>query len=544
MASMEKIKSSTNELPSWIARFKGPYIISCKLDGVSGLYSTEGDIPKLYTRGNGKIGQDVSHLIPFLRLPKTQGITIRGEFIILKEVFELKYKNTFANPRNMVAGIINNKHINITINDLQFVSYEVIVPQLTPSQQMEYLNTINVECVQNLHTNSLSYEMLSELLVNWRETSLYEIDGIIITNDKIYPRQSGNPKHAFAFKMVLSNQIMEAKVVDVLWTPSKDGYLKPRVQIEPINIGGVTIEFATGFNGSFIQENNIGIGTIIELIRSGDVIPYIRSVIVPAPSPKMPSVPYKWNDTHVDIMIVNIDDDPIVKEKNITGFFKGVESLSSGNISRLIKAGYDTVPKIINMSEEDYLNVGGFKGKMANKIYTGIRQKLEETSIIGLMASSNIFGRGFNEKKIKLIINQIPNILISDMSEEEKIQEVASLKGMAIKTSEAFVCKIEDFKVFIISCGLEHKLYDTSHLITVNQEHELYNKSVVLTGTRDKTIIEFLETIGANQGSSVSKNTYMVIAKNKNEDTGKADEARKLNIPIMSVEEFIQTFVK
>jgi NAD-dependent DNA ligase len=111
MASMEKIKSNTNELPSWIARFKGPYIISSKLDGVSGLYSTEGDTPKLYTRGNGKVGQDVSHLIPFLRLPKTQGITIRGEFIILKEVFELKYKHTFANPRNMVAGIINHKHI-------------------------------------------------------------------------------------------------------------------------------------------------------------------------------------------------------------------------------------------------------------------------------------------------------------------------------------------------------------------------------------------------------------------------------------------------
>jgi NAD-dependent DNA ligase len=444
----------------------------------------------------------------------------------------------------MVAGIINHKHINNAVVDLHFVSYEVIVPELTPSQQIEYLKTINVECVQNRHTNSLSYEMLSELLVNWRETSMYEIDGIIITNDKIYSRQSGNPKHAFAFKMVLSDQIMEAKVVDVLWTPSKDGYLKPRVQIEPIDIGGVTIEFATGFNGSFIQENNIGIGTVIELIRSGDVIPHIRSVIVPAPSPKMPSVPYKWTDTHVDIMIVNIEDDPIVKEKNITGFFKGVESLSSGNITRLIKAGYDTVPKIINMTEEDYLNVGGFKGKMATKIYTGIKQKLEETSIIGLMASSNIFGRGFNEKKIKLIINQIPDILISNISQEEKIQEVASLKGMAIKTAEAFVYKIADFNEFIISCGLEYKLYDTSHITSVNQEHELYNKSIVLTGTRDKTIIEFLELVGANQGSSVSKNTYMVIAKNKNEDTGKADEARKLNIPIMSVEEFVQTFVK
>ena len=78
--------------------------------------------------------------------------------------------------------------------------------------------------------------------------------------------------------MVLSDQIAEAKVVDVIWTPSKDGYLKPRVRIEPINLGGVTIEFATGFNGAFIKDNKIGIGATIEIIRSGDVIPHIKAV--------------------------------------------------------------------------------------------------------------------------------------------------------------------------------------------------------------------------------------------------------------------------
>jgi NAD-dependent DNA ligase len=71
----------------------------------------------------------------------------------------------------------------------------------------------------------------------------------------------------------------------------------------------------------------------------------------------------------------------------------------------------------------------------------------------------------------------------------------------------------------------------------------LFGKSVVLTGTRDKDIMEFLKKVGANQGSNVSKNTHLVIAKNKDEDTGKAEEARKLNIPIMSVEEFIQTYI-
>ena len=544
MASMDKIKPDTGILTTWALKFKGPYVLSCKLDGVSGLYTTEGDKPKLYTRGNGKVGQDVSHLIPFLRLPKTKGVVIRGEFIILKDVFLKKYQSTFANPRNMVAGIINHKHISDTIVDLHFVAYEVIVPQKKPSEQMEFLGTIDVERVLYQVTNTLSNEMLSATLIDWRKSNIYEIDGVIVTNDAIYPRKSGNPDHAFAFKMVLSDQIAEAKVVDVIWTPSKDGYLKPRVKIEPIHLGGVTIEFATGFNGAFIKDNKIGIGAIIELIRSGDVIPYIKEVTVPAEEAKMPSVPFKWNDTHVDVMLENIADDPTVKEKNITMFFRGigVEGLSSGNISRLIKAGFSTVPEIINMSEQDFLTVEGFKGKLSNKIYTGIKEKLKEASIIELMAASNIFGRGFSEKKMEIVITELPDILISDESDDEKISAVASVKGMANKSAEALVYKIADFKEFLSECDLEDKLYETAVKKNIDQSHPLFDKSIVLTGTRDTAVIDFLKNVGAKQSSSVSKNTFLVIAKNKDEDTGKAEEARKINVPIMSVEEFIQTY--
>ena len=315
MASMDKIKPDTSALTNWVKQYTGPYLLSCKLDGVSGLYSTEGKTAKLYTRGDGKVGQDVSHLIPHLRLPKTKDIVIRGEFIIPKSIFESKYKTKFANPRNMVSGIVNQKTLNESVKDIHFVSYEVIRPILKPSEQMEFLVTQDVETVLHKNVAKLSNELLSETLVQWRQTYVYEIDGVIVTDDKKYSRKSGNPEHAFAFKMVLSDQIAEAKVVDVIWTPSKDGYLKPRVQIEPINLGGVRIEYATGFNGAFINDNKVGIGAVIELIRSGDVIPHIRKVTTPAEEAKMPSVPYKWNATHVDVLLEDIDSDETVKEK-------------------------------------------------------------------------------------------------------------------------------------------------------------------------------------------------------------------------------------
>jgi NAD-dependent DNA ligase len=549
MWSMDKIKPDTNALANWMSKYKGPYILSCKLDGVSGLYSTEGKEPKLYTRGDGKVGQDVSHLIPYLRLPKTKGIVIRGEFIIPKATFDTKYKMKFANPRNMVSGIVVGKTITESVKDLHFVTYEVIQPILKPTLQMDYIATLDVECVLYKVEKELSNELLSETLVDWRKNYAYEIDGVIVTNDGIYERHSGNPEHAFAFKMVLSDQVAEAKVVDVIWTPSKDGYLKPRVQIEPIQLGGVKIEYATGFNGSFINDNKIGVGAVIELIRSGDVIPYIRKVVVPAEQVKMPSVPFKWNDTHVDVMLENIDSDETVREKNITGFFRGinVEGLSSGNVTRMINAGYNTVPKIIKMTIDDFLKVEGFKIKLATKIYDGIKDKIKAATLVMLMSGSNLFGRGFSEKKMELIMDAYPNVLTSNESVEEKVNKIASIKGMAKKSAELFVEKIPAFIDFMKEANLEHKLYDSSSSSLGKKEydtgHFLYGKTIVMTGFRDASLQEKIQNVGASIGSSVSKNTFVVLVKGFDEQgSSKVVEAKKLAIPIMTSDEFIKKY--
>ena len=544
MGSMDKIKPDTNILLSWTKKFQGPYVLSCKLDGVSGLYTTEDQIPKLYTRGDGKVGQDVSYLIPYLNLPKTKGIVIRGEFIIQKNVFETKYKNEFANPRNMVAGIINHKAVDKNkIQDVDFVAYEVIKPILNPKEQMEFLlNTLKTKCVFNRLEPNISNELLSQLLIDNRRLYKYEIDGIIVTNNKVYERKIGNPEHAFAFKMILSDQLAEASVVDVIWSPSKDGYLKPRVQILPINLGGVTIEYATGFNGAFIQNNKIGIGAIIQIVRSGDVIPHILNVTTPASAPKMPTQSYKWNSTNVDIILENMDQDITVREKNITGFFKGieVEGLGSGNVSRIMEAGFNTVPKIINMTTNDFLKVEGFKITMANKIYNGIKDKTTAASLVTLMSSSNLFGRTLGEKKIELIMSEYPDILISKESIQEKTQKILSVKGIAEKSATTFVESIGSFNNFIKECGLENKLYNQP-FINKNLELNvgpLFNKTIIMTGFRDKNLEDKIKSAGAKIGSSVSKNTFIVIVKNLEEDTGKASDAKKIGIPLITVEDF------
>tara|TARA_Y100000591_G_C21848092_1_gene709905 strand:+ start:727 stop:4128 length:3402 start_codon:yes stop_codon:yes gene_type:complete len=540
MWSMDKIKPDTGALGKWKKKYPGPYILSCKLDGVSGLYSTEGAEPKLYTRGNGKVGQDISHLIPFLRLPKESGIVIRGEFIIPKDTFTEKYSKKFSNPRNFVAGLINQKKIDpADFENLDFVAYEVIKPELSPGEQMTYLISQDVEVVRNVVEKDVTNEILSELLVAWRDDYKYEIDGVICIDDRIYPRQTGNPDHAFAFKMVLSDQIAEAKVLDVIWTPSKDGYLKPRVQIDPVVLGGAKIEYATGFNGKFIEDNKIGVGALIKLIRSGDVIPHIVSVIQPASQPLMPTVPYVWNDTHVDIMLKDKSQDSIVKEKTIAGFFKvlDVEGLGPGNVKRLIKAGFDTVPKIIDMSKEDFLTVEGFKEKSATKLYNGIKAKIEKASLPELMQASNIFGRGFGKRRFASILEKEPTILVSDKTDGEKLVALLAIDGMAKKSAEKFLLHAPIFVEWATSAGLESRLTYTVKPKSGDTGHELFGKKWVMTGFRDKELIEKLEKVGAEQQSAVSKKTFMVIVKDKDEDTGKAEQARRLGVQVLTPEE-------
>jgi NAD-dependent DNA ligase len=159
------------------------------------------------------------------------------------------------------------------------------------------------------------------------------------------------------------------------------------------------------------------------------------------------------------------------------------------------------------------------------------------------MSSSNIFGRGFSDKKIELVLDDIPDIMNSTKSKEKKIQLVSDVKGMSKKTAESFIEKIELFKEFLKECGLEDKLKEEVIKPPIDGSNPLFNKNIVMTGTRDKTIIDYLKNVGANQSSSVSKNTFLVIVKDKEDDTGKAEDARKLNIPIVSVEEFISKYV-
>ena len=583
--SMDKIKPTTNALTKFKEKYSEPFVISAKLDGISALYTTNEEKPHLYTRGNGKYGQNIDHLIQFLKLPTTKKLAIRGELIIKEEVFKAKYSQKYKNSRNFVSGLVNKKKLTkmeeIMINDLDFVAYEVIVPtNLKPSQQFNFLETLkpNINIVKyesNISQSQLTNEFLSNKLTDYKANYMYTIDGIINIEDKVYPRVSKNPEHAFAFKMIITDQVVEARVLDVHYEASKDGYLKPRIEIEPIEVDGVTVQFATCFNAKYVLDNKIGLGTTIKLNRSGGVIPNILEVLTPADEPILPKIPkskYTLNETNTDFVLKNPESNETVILKNITGFFKEIEvtSLKEGNIKKLIKAKHDSIEKILKLSIDDLLKIDNFKEKMAKKIHDSIQKQIKEASLTKIASASNIFGRGFAETRIKLITNNYPNILTTKATtkkeKEELINQVKSVEGLAIKTATQFVEGLEPFQKFLKETNIDTKqsptksetetkdqtkptksetqTKDQTQTKSETKEGPLSNKIIVLSDFKSATLTkkEFtkqLTDLGATVEDNLTKNTNILINGNPLKESTKVKKAKtQPQTTILTYEEF------
>ena len=548
MGSMTKVK----DINKWGKEYSGPYLLSNKLDGLSCLLEYKSNIIKLYTRGDGKYGQDISSLIPYLNIPNLDGnddLIIRGELVISKLNYQL-FKDEFNNERNLVSGIVNSKKITTeAVHYIDYVVYQLIEPKnrIKPTIQFQMLDKMGFKVVKHQIIEKITNSLLSNYLIDNRENGQYLIDGIIISNDNLYPTNtSGNPKHSIAFKMVLDDQIAESIVTDVIWTPSKDGYLKPRVRIEPVQLN-VKIEYLTGFNGKFILDNNIGIGSIIALRHSGDVIPHITNVIKPTIA-KMPDIPYQWNDTNVDVVLINKETNKEVVIKKINIFFRqlDVKGCSLGVYSKLYDDGYITIKHLLDITIDQLKNINTIEEKSATKFYHQFQKSKEKMTLINLMVGSGIFGRGFGLNRIEYILTNYPNILELEleMDKEGLIKEIAKLDGFSSKTSNQFVDNINNFRVFIKDNNLDILTNIDPILIDNNMENPTIfnNYKIVFSGFRDKEMETFIKNNGGKLVNNISKDTNFLVVKDKNKKSGKLDEAEKKEIPIYMIDEFNQKY--
>lgn len=555
LGSMDKIKPPSTKLDNWKNKYSGPYYLSDKLDGISGLIVYNNNKIKFYTRGTATEGMDITDLIKYLNLPsydkiKTQLkqlgikgkknlIALRGEIIMSKKIFK-KHSNKFKNARNLVAGLVNSKHKKPSLSkDLDLVLYQVVDPNMTFIEQMNLIEELGFNRVYYQKEKEITYSVLSQILKQRKRNSLYEVDGIIVTNNKLHKLNVGkNPEFAFAFKELLEDTFKETIVKGIEWNISKSGKIMPTVLVKPIEMDGVTVSRVTAFNAKYVKENGLGKGSKIQITRSGDVIPYIVKVIKKV-DPEFPKIEYKWSSSGVDIETLGKSDEQTIRQNYF--FFKTLETRGFGMrlIIKLYENDFNTIDKILQMNKDDFLKLDNIKEKSATNFYQELQRiKSNDYPIEKLILATNSLGDNFGSRKAKLIFDKYPNILKENIIKNNKIKKewiskLSQINGIENKTATQI---ITNWSKLLNNLKWLKKYFTINIKASNKSNNTIQNKNWVLTGFRDKELQNKIEDMGGNVSNNVSKNTDIVVIKDKsvfNNPTSKIKKAQELGIKII-----------
>jgi DNA ligase (NAD+) len=317
--------------------------------------------------------------------------------------------------------------------------------------------------------------------------------------------------------------------------------MKPIVKFNEVVIAGVKIKQATGFNGKFINSNIIGPGSRIVIIRSGDVIPHILKILSVSSNgkPKMPELKYKWNDTQIDIIL---DEDGKNKEQDIKSYTYFMAKLDVGSvkestIKRLYENGFDTLDKILKIKVDELKQLDGFQEKSAIKIVENFA-KIKDSDCDILLDASNILGRGFALKKIKLVCDKYPLNIKTDIL-KLTIDDLLKIDGIGNVNAKQFVDNIKKFYEFLDKIGYKcNRVNIKGDIKDENKVEILKDKKFLFTGFRNKDWEKLITDSGGKVVTAISKTTDYLVVKNKTDKSSKIDKANELGVKILDMGEF------
>ena len=560
MGSADKIKKK-EKIISWVEKYNthtnqngnsNDVVISSKLDGISGLYiynPSQNPKAKLYTRGDGNYGKDISHLLNHINMPiLKESIAVRGELIISKKNYA-GHENSYTTIRSMVNGITNAKTISPFCKLLDFVVFDILDRKIVPQEKFKLAKSLGFKvplwktCSFNdiLHNyNQDRDNYLFDTLTIYRKENPYEIDGIILTHNQYYPNiTQGNPKHSVAYKNNSEGKVTTIK--EIVWNITKYGVLIPTIYFNKINLGS-NVNKCTGFNARYIFNNSLGRGAKLRVVLSGEVIPYIAEIISQAPGPDMPSTKYKWDNNRVHCLALELTNENL--GKRLTNFIKcvNIDNLSDGLIQKLIDNQYNTIDKILKIKVEDLMSLGGFQKTLAQKIYNNIHKVIDNPIYLPkIMSGSLLFQHGFSIKRFEKILASYPDIIDKDIT----VEDIVKIPGFQVKTASQFVENLSSFKTFLSEHSyLKYYVTQQSQFSQFAlEEQKLKNIHIVITGGKPSDIIEFINKHAGIIQSNINSKTQLLIIKDETIKNNKTMAAQQKNINILTQEAFRNTYI-
>jgi len=552
MFSLDKVKAPT--VQKWLDKQdSNSYVtVSDKLDGSSlELEYREGKPFSCVTRGNGVIGGDVSFLIPHLKIPQKVGTAdfiLRCEGLFSKAGF-LKYKAEFDAARNAASGILNRQDAHHSLKDLKIVVLQVLRPNLVPSKALTWAKQKGFLVVpwSRVKVSQLNARNLSVLLEKRKVSSKYQIDGIVITLDKVNKLPlTGNPDFAVAFKSNIDSESAPVTTVrDVEWEVSAHGLLKPVVVYDAVDWEGSKLTRATAFNAAFVNENGIGKGAKIAILRSGDVIPYIAKVVKKV-KPSVPSVDtfgdYALNKRGTDYVLTSPLDNEDFRIKKISRFFVniGVDFLRERTVRKLYASGFTNVKSITTATPKEFLKVPGVKATTANKIHQNIHKVLDSgIDTVTLMDASGVFPFGMGTTRLENIQSKYNLLDLCAAPESEQMKVLVNISGFNTVTAQMFVKGSKKFLKWMKLVGIT-PVQRKKEKVKL-ESNKLDGTRVAWTGYRDKAQ-EDIVTKNGGKVESFGARTQILLVSPTGKASSKVDKANAKGIPVLTWDKFARKY--
>ena len=532
MLSLDKAYS-LDEVVEWAEKFARSadelLLVEPKYDGISANY----DGAVLSTRGDGEEGENISDKLPLIEL-EAPGYTgkpdrpARGELVIRDDDFSSLYSRIvkkggghYKNSRNAVAGLMGLKDISemlvqgakLTLVDYSLVSHTVALAELRGR-----------------------WDALLESLA----ALPYPQDGVVIKfADEDFARSLGNtahhPRGAIAYKF--TNIRRESTLLGVEWSFGKN-CLTPVAQLEPVDISGITIKRATLHNVQNILEMGIQIGDKVIVERAGDVIPYIVSstpgenrhsaLITHCPcchselvrkGPELCCVAPECRETELQRLVAAV--------RNL-----GIERLGEPTLRKLMEtADVRRLADLFELTAKDVLQLEGFAAKSAANLIDEI-QKARVVNDYQLLAALNIPHVGINMAKV--ILEDASLDELRQMDEEH----LSAIAGVGPERARAIREELE------LQAGFLDELLAALKVVRSAGGEKL--PTICFTGKMPEKR-SYYEKLARSAGyepvSDANSSLGLLVAMDVNENSSKLKNARKNNVKIVSLDDFLKEIV-
>ena len=579
MLSLAKTKDR-EEMRAFVGTHR--VLMSWKLDGLTVVLTyRDGELQKAVTRGNGTVGDVITpnarvfRNIP-LKIAWKGELVLRGEAVISYPDFEklnesigdadAKYKN----PRNLCSGSVRQLNSEVTAKrNVRFYAFALVSAEgadfdNSRSRQFDFLKEQGFEVVEHVMVTADNLDEAFDYFAEKIKTFEIPSDGLVALYDNIaygdsLGRTAKTPRNALAFKWQDEQAVTHLREIE--WSPSRTGLINPVAIFDPVELEGTTVSRASVHNISILRSLKLGIGDEITVYKANMIIPQIEENLTGSDTLKIPDrCPVCGGPTSIhesDKTQTLYCDNPECAAKKIKSFTQfvsrdamNIEGLSEMTLEKFIARGFiHTFADIFRLKEhrEDIVTMEGFGTKSADNLEESI-DKARQTTLqrvlfaLGIpnigVANARMISRAFDEDL--------------DRIRTASAEEMSQVEGVGPVMAEAITQWFEDE-------GNRNALDDLLKQVTIEKtvqpassegegvtssENLIAGKTFVVTGAVShyksrRELSADIEAAGGKVTGSVSKKTDYLINNDAASSSNKNVTARKLGIPIITEEEFL-----